>query len=631
MTDSKKAQTDSSHNLYIIMLAALGVVFGDIGTSPLYALKESFNPSHGVPLSVDAIFGIISIIFWSITIVVTIKYLHIVFRADNKGEGGVLALMAMAARAVKNTKRSNKWLITLGVFGACMFYGDVVITPAISVLSAIEGLSIAAPDLSHYIVPLGIIILFGIFLIQRFGTGTVGKLFGPIMLLWFGVLAILGIYNILKAPSILLALNPYYAFHFMVLHSMQAFTVLGVVVLVLTGAEALYADMGHFGKKPIRRVWIYFVMPALILNYIGQGANLLVNPEAVANPFYHMVPQSLLIPMIILSTFATIIASQAVISGAFSLTSQTILFGFLPRMRILHTSADERGQIYIPLVNWLLCILVIIVAIAFKGSDNLAAAYGIAVTATMLVTSILVTVVMYAVWKWKPIVVILVASCFFIIDLSFFSANLIKIVEGGWLPLLLGGLLFCLFMTWYTGRHTLRARVKDQGIPLIPFVESLMQNPPHRVEGTAVFLTGNVNTVPSAFLHNLKHNRILHERIFFLRVSTWDEPYVDDSKRLALTPLGHDIYQLRAAFGFKEVPDIHKVFELASNQFGMPFELMNTSFFISRETLVVKKMFGWSFLRSYVFAWMFQNGAKSSDFFSIPINRIVELGTKVEI
>ena len=620
-----------SQKLHIITLAALGVVFGDIGTSPLYALKECFSPEHGIAFSPDAVLGIISMLFWSITIVVSLKYVLFVMRADNNGEGGVLALMALSLRTAVSGSPRAKLLMMLGVFGACMFYGDVVITPAISVLSAVEGMDIAAPGTSHYVIPLTLVILIGLFLIQRHGTNLVGKLFGPIMFLWFISLGALGLYHILKAPDILVAINPYYAVHFMIEHSLQAFIVLGSVVLVLTGAEALYADMGHFGIRPIRFAWLYTVMPCLVINYFGQGANLLSNPEAIKNPFYLMVPDMLLVPMVVLATFATVIASQAVISGAFSLTSQAILLGFVPRMRILHTSEDERGQIYIPLINWMLLVLVVAVVLAFKKSDNLAAAYGVAVTTTMVITTMLAGVVMRAEWKWHPVLVTLVIGAFITVDLAFFTANLLKIADGGWFPLLLGGAAFFLLMTWYSGRMLLRMRIKDDGIPLEPFVEGLLAHPPHRVGGTAVFMTGNINTVPVALLHNLKHNRILHERVFFLKISIWDVPFVADEERLTLKDLGGNIYLLRAAFGFKEAPEVNKVLDLTSSQFGIEFELMDTSFFLARDTVVPSKLLGMSLWREQLFAWMYQNGAKPSDFFHIPANRVVELGTKVEI
>jgi len=630
-TQNSNSAGFKSSRFHIITLAALGIVFGDIGTSPLYALKECFSTEHGIPFTPAGVLGIISMLFWAITIVVSLKYVLFVMRADNNGEGGVLALMALSLRTAKNGSGRAKLLMMLGVFGACMFYGDVVITPAISVLSAVEGLEIATPGLSRYVVPLSLVILIALFLIQKHGTTVVGKLFGPVMFVWFLSLGLLGIYNVIKAPEILAAINPYYAFAFMQQHALQAFIVLGSVVLVLTGAEALYADMGHFGIRPIRFAWLFTVMPCLMLNYFGQGANLLTNPSAIQNPFYLMVPDALLLPMVFLATAATVIASQAVISGAFSLTSQAILLGFVPRMRILHTSEDERGQIYVPVINWMLLILVVAVVLAFKKSDNLAAAYGVAVTTTMLITTVLAAVVMRTVWKWNPFLVALVIGAFFIVDFAFFAANLLKIVDGGWFPLLLGGFAFFLLMTWYSGRMLLRERTKDEGIPLEPFVEGLLAHPPHRVEGTAVFMTGNVATVPVALLHNLKHNRILHKRVFFLKISIWDVPYVENDKRLTLKELGNDVYILRSAFGFKEAPDVHIVMALASSQFGLEFDVMDTSFFLARDTVIPSKIPGMQLWREKLFAWMYQNAAKPSDFFHIPVNRVVELGTKVEI
>ncbi|MFZ1181047.1 MAG: potassium transporter Kup [Herbaspirillum sp.] len=620
-----------SQKFHVITLAALGVVFGDIGTSPLYALKECFSPEHGIAFSRDAILGIISMLFWSITIVVSLKYVLFVTRADNNGEGGVLALMALALRTAVSGSLRARLLMVLGVFGACMFYGDAVITPAISVLSAVEGMAVAAPETSHYVIPLTLLILIGLFLIQRHGTSLVGKLFGPIMFVWFISLGALGLFHILKAPGILIAINPYHAVNFMMEHALQAFIVLGSVVLVLTGAEALYADMGHFGIRPIRFAWLYTVMPCLVLNYFGQGANLLAHPGAIRNPFYLMMPDVLLVPMVVLATFATVIASQAVIAGAFSLTSQAILLGFVPRMRILHTSEDNRGQIYIPLINWILLVLVVAVVLAFRKSDSLAAAYGVAVTTTMVITTILTAVVMRTEWKWHPALIALVIGAFFTVDMAFFTANLLKIAEGGWFPLLLGGAVFFLLMTWYLGRMLLRTRIKNDGIPLKPFIEGLLAHPPYRVDGTAVFLTGNINTVPVALLHNLKHNHILHKRVLLLKISIWDVPFVADAKRLMLKDMGGDIYLLRAAFGFKEAPKVNKVLELVTAQFDMKFDLMDTSFFLARETVVPSKLLGMSLWREHLFAWMYQNAAKPSDFFQIPANRIVELGSKVEI
>ncbi|RDK11064.1 potassium transporter Kup [Cupriavidus lacunae] len=614
-----------------LVIGAVGVVFGDIGTSPLYSLKECFSQEHGIPFSPEAVLGIISMLFWAMIIVVSLKYVMFVMRADNDGEGGVLALMALALRTAAPRSRMAHLLMMLGIFGACMFYGDAVITPAISVLSAVEGLEIAAPGLSHFVIPITLVILCALFFIQRSGTHAVGKLFGPIMVVWFIALGALGLLHLVKAPGILLAVSPHYAISFLMEHSLQAFVVLGSVFLVLTGAEALYADMGHFGARPIRYGWFVLVMPCLMLNYFGQGAMLLNNPANVSNPFYLMVPDMLQLPMVLLATAATVIASQAVISGAFSLTSQAIQLGFVPRMRIRYTSAAEIGQIYLPVINWILLVLVVIVVMAFKKSDNLAAAYGIAVTTTMVITTFLAAVVMRNVWKWNPVLVTLIGLSFLLVDLAFFAANLLKIAEGGWFPLLMGATAFFLLMTWYSGRKLLRARSLEDGIPLEPFIAGLLAHPPHRVEGTAVFLTGNTDSVPVSLLHNLKHNRVLHERVVFLTFVTRDIPYVDDDKRVSSKDLGGGVYILKSEYGFKETPDVQKVLDLADRKLGMHFELMETSFFIARESVIPSKLPGMPMWRESLFAWMHQNGAKPSDFFQIPANRVVELGTKVEI
>jgi len=614
-----------------LVIGAIGVVFGDIGTSPLYSLKECFSPDHGIPFSPDAVLGIISMLFWAFVIVVSLKYVLFVMRADNDGEGGILALMALALRTATPRSRMAKLIMMFGIFGACMFYGDAVITPAISVLSAVEGLEIAAPGLSHFVIPITVLILAMLFFIQRSGTHVVGRLFGPIMVVWFLALGALGLMHLLHAPEVLKAVSPVYAVSFLHDHALQAFIVLGSVFLVLTGAEALYADMGHFGIKPIRFAWFALVMPCLILNYFGQGAMLLGNPDAIENPFYLMVPSALQLPMVLLATAATVIASQAVISGAFSLTSQAIQLGFMPRMRIRYTSAAEIGQIYLPVINWILLVLVICVVLAFKKSDNLAAAYGIAVTTTMVITTFLAALVMRNVWKWNPALVTMISLLFLVVDLSFFAANLLKVAEGGWFPLLMGATAFFLLMTWYSGRKLLRARSLEDGIPLEPFIAGLLAHPPHRVEGTAVFLTGNTESVPVSLLHNLKHNRVLHERVVFLQFVTRDIPYVDDDHRLTCKDLGGGVFILKSEYGFKETPDVQKVLDLAQRKLGMEFELMETSFFIARESVIPSKLPGMSMWRESLFAWMHQNGAKPSDFFSIPANRVVELGTKVEI
>ena len=627
----KNTPVHSKGSLAGLTLAAIGVVFGDIGTSPLYALKECFSPDHGIPFSVDAIYGVISMVFWAFLIVVSLKYVLFVMRANNHGEGGILALMAMALRTAPTGSKRAFGLLMVGVFGACMFYGDAVITPAISVLSAVEGLEIVSEDFTRYVIPVTIVILVGLFLIQKRGTSVVGILFGPVMLIWFFILGLMGVYNLIDNPQILLAVNPYYAVHFMYQHSLEAVIVLGAVFLVLTGAEALYADMGHFGIRPIRYAWFFITMPCLLLNYFGQGAMLINNPEAISNPFFLMVPEAYTFTLVILATLATVIASQAVISGAYSMTSQAILLGFVPRMKISHTSDREVGQIYMPAINWALLVLVVIVVLAFKKSENLAAAYGIAVTTTMVATTLLAAIVMKIVWKWHSILVTAVIGSFLIVDLSFFAANLLKILEGGWFPLMLGGICFLLLMTWYQGRRLIREKAVENGIPLESFVSSLLAHPPHRVDGTAVFLTAHVDYVPVAMLHNLKHNRVLHKRVIFLKVSIWDVPFVSDEDRITIKDMGGGIFLVRAIYGFKETPDIQNVLNLLDAQYEMKFDLMETSFFLARDTVVASGIPGMALWREHLFAWMFQNAAKPSDFYQIPTNRVVELGAKIEI
>jgi KUP system potassium uptake protein len=512
-----------------------------------------------------------------------------------------------------------------------MFYGDAVITPAISILSAVEGLEVVSPELKRYVIPITLIILIGLFLIQRRGTSVVGILFGPIMVIWFLVLGLMGLVNIVDYPQILTAVNPYFAYIFLYEHSLEAFIVLGAVFLVLTGAEALYTDMGHFGIKPIRYVWFFITLPCLLLNYFGQGALLISHPEAISNPFFLMVPESVVFALVLLATVATVIASQAVISGTYSMTSQAILLGFIPKMKIAYTSDNEIGQIYMPTINWLLLFMVVVVVVTFKSSENLAAAYGIAVTTTMIIDTILAAVVMSVVWKWNPVFIALVIGAFIVVDLSFFSANLLKIAEGGWFPILVGSICFLFLMTWYQGRKILREKAIQSGIPLESFVQSLQAHPPHRVEGTAVFLTAHVDYVPVAMLHNLKHNRILHERVIFLKISVWDVPYVEDHERLTFKDMGSGMYLVRAIYGFKETPDVIKILELVSKEFDVECDLMDTSFFLARDTVIPSAIPGMALWREKLFAWMFQNSAKPADFFQIPTNRVVELGAKIEI
>ncbi|MCO5399680.1 potassium transporter Kup [Ralstonia soli] len=617
--------------LMATMVGAIGVVFGDIGTSPLYALKECFNPEHGVPFSDQTVYGILSMLFWAMTLVVSIKYVLFVMRADNNGEGGILALTALAMRASSGSARFTRTLMLLGLLGAAMFYGDAVITPAISVLSAIEGMEIMAPALQTWVLPLALVVLIALFLIQKQGTHVVGRLFGPIMVIWFVLLGLMGLVSVVKSPQILVALSPVYAIEFGFRHTVLAFVVFGSVFLALTGAEALYADMGHFGARPIRYAWFYIAMPCLLLNYFGQGALLLREPSAVQNPFFLLMPNWAVGPMVVLATAATVIASQAVISGAFSMTAQAVHLGYAPRMKILYTSDVEIGQIYVPVVNYILLLLVVAVVLAFGKSDNLAAAYGIAVTTTMVLTTGLVTVVMRNAWKWSLPLVACIGAVFLAVDLSFFSANLLKIAAGGWFPLLLGGLIFFLMVTWHTGTQLLKARNVEGGIPLEPFMEGLLRHPPYRVDGTAVYLTPSIEFVPLALLHNLKHNHVLHKRVLFIHFRTLAVPYVDPAKRMVIKTLGDNIYTAVVDFGFKETPAVDEIVRSAGERLGIVFEDMETSFFITRATVVPSPLPGMAMWRESLFAWMQHNSAKPSDFFRIPANRLVELGSKVEI
>jgi len=617
--------------LSVLVLSAIGVVFGDIGTSPLYALKECFSPEHGIPFTHAAVFGIISMIFWALIMVVTVKYVIFVLRADNNGEGGVLSLMALALRSARDKPTYYLFVLMLGALGACMLLGESVITPAISVLSAVEGLEVIEPDMKHVVIPCTIVIIIALFAVQSYGTAIVGKFFGPIMLIWFLTIAIVGAHSVWHNPTILWAVSPMYAVDFIREHTLQAYIVMGSVVLVVTGVEALYLDMGHFGSKPVRLAWLLVTLPALLINYFGQGALLMSNPDAISNPFFMMLPEWSLWPMVILATIATVIASQAVISGAFSLANQAILLGFMPRMVIQHTSDTERGQIYMPMVNWVLLALVIFTVIQFRESGNLAAAYGISVTTTMLITTTLLGIVMAKEWNIKPLYVALLIMMFFVIDFSFWTANLIKVKDGGWYPLMLGAACFLMLTTWYKGRKLLRDRVVNDSIRLPDFIAALLAHPPHRVEGTAVFLTAHIDFTPVALLHNLKHNRVLHQRVIFLKLSIWDVPYVRDEDRLTINDMGGNIYIVRAVHGFKETPDMNNVLALMEKQQGLKLELNDTSFFLARDTIVPSKLPGMAIWRERLFGWMMQNAAKPSDFFKIPANRVVELGTKIEI
>ena len=618
-------------SLMALAVLAIGIVFGDIGTSPLYALKACFDPVSGIPLNQESVYGVLSMIFWTFVIVVSLKYVAFVMRANNHGEGGILALMALALRTAKQGSAQAMAIMVMGVLGSCLFYGDAVITPAISVLSAIEGLSVVSEDFTHVVLPITLVILIGLFLFEKKGTEIVGILFGPIMVVWFVVIGAMGAYQIAQGPEILMAFSPWYALTFMVQNSAIAFTVTGAVFLVVTGAEALYADMGHFGIRPIRYAWFLLVMPALLLNYFGQGALVLRDAQTVSNPFFLMVPQYLTLPVVILSAVATVIASQACISGAYSMTSEAILLGFVPRMKVVHTSEREIGQIYVPFINWVLCVIVVIVVLMFRKSDNLAAAYGIAVSSTMLITSLLSALVMHKSWKWRRTTVTLIVGSFLLVDAGFFASNLSKILEGGWFPLVIASVLFLLMMTWYQGRQLLRTRAINNGIGLEDFIPSLLQHPPHRVEGTSVFLTAHIDFVPPALLHTLKHYKVLHEQVIFLKMSIWDIPYVNHQRRISIKEMSKGIYLVRAVYGFKEAPDIGLLMDALRQEHGIDCPPMETSFFMGRDSLVIKKIPQMSIWRESLFVWMMQNAARSSDFFRVDPNHLVEIGTKIEL
>ena len=622
---------NSSGRVGALAFAALGVVFGDIGTSPLYAMKETFGGIHALPLDRLHVLGVLSLVFWSITLVVSIKYVVIIMRADNRGEGGSLALLALLIEAVAK----KQWLVpiisTLGIFAAAMFYGDSIITPAISVLSAVEGLQVAAPDLEHYVLPLTLVILVLLFLIQRHGTGKVGSWFGPIMLIWFVAMAALGIRGIALRPEVLLALSPHYAAVFIAHDGWSAFLALGSVVLAVTGAEALYADMGHFGRLPIRLAWYLLVLPALLLNYFGQGGALLANPDTMYNPFFLIGPEWSTMPLVILATMATVIASQAVISGAFSITRQAIQLGYVPRMMIKHTSEKEMGQIYIPFLNWTLMIFVALLVLGFKTSSNLAAAYGLAVTCTMVIDTLLITGVMALLWKWPRRRIMIVAGLFMTVDLAFFMANTVKIPHGGWFPLALALVIFLLLTTWKKGRLLLAKRMRKIAIPVEDF-HAMIGERVVRVPGTAIFLTAAQEGAPSALLHNLKHNKVLHERVVLLTVLTENVPYVPTEQRVRSEDLGNNISRVILRFGFMQAPNIPRTLTNAkADDLGFQYTAMAASFFLSREMIIPSVRPGMFIWREHLFAWMARNAAGAMTFFRLPTNQVIELGTQIEI
>ncbi|WP_414648307.1 low affinity potassium transporter Kup [Cedecea sp.] len=610
-----------------VTLAAIGVVYGDIGTSPLYTLRECLTSEKGISLSHSAIFGFLSLIFWLLVLVVSIKYICVVMRADSDGEGGILTLMSLAVR-----KLDKRWVpasIFLGLVGGSFFYGDGVITPAISVLSAIEGLEIIAPSLDHLIIPLALIVLTVLFAIQKHGTGSVGKLFAPVMVLWFLTLALLGIGGILRHPQILQAMNPYWAVNFFFEYKAVSFFALGMVVLSVTGAEALYADMGHFGKKPIRIAWFTLVGPSLVLNYFGQGALLLVDPTAIDNPFFLLAPQWALIPLLLIATLATVIASQAVISGVFSLTRQAVRLGYLPPMRIIYTSDQESGQIYIPTVNWLLYAAVLIVIISFKHSGNLASAYGIVVTGTMALTSILLSIVAVKNWGWPRHWGLIMLLAMLVIDIPLFGANLIKLVSGGWLPVALGLIILLLMLTWKSERSRLIHRLRDNQEGFTALINSLETTPQQRVSGTAVLMERTPYALPLVLLHNLKHNKVLHERIVLLTVATADAPYVHNVKRVTIEQLSPSFWRVVARYGWRETPDVTDILYRCGLE-GLSFSMNETSFFLSRDTLVLGRRPWYLRIRGRVFQALQRNSLRAPELFRIPPNRVIELGAQIE-
>src|SRR5450755_2838878 len=632
-SSQKRSEIQTGHassSASALALGALGVVYGDIGTSPLYVMKTVFDPVNGLALSSANIIGIVSLIFWSLMVVVSLKYVTLIMRADNHGEGGIMALLALAARSVADRPRLRHMLLMAGVFGAALFYGDGVITPAISVLSAVEGLELALPALTPYVVQITLAVLIALFLVQKRGTAGIGAVFGPVMIAWFLVLAVTGVIQVIQNPVILTALNPLSGLDFALRHRGVAFVALGSVVLALTGAEALYADMGHFGATPIRCSWFVFVMPALVLNYLGQGALLLRTPQALENPFYRMFPGWALVPMVLLATVATVIASQAVISGAFSMTKQAVQLGFLPRMRIIHTSDREVGQIYVPALNTALLAAVVIAVISFRSSTALGAAYGIAVTGTMLITTLLTFYVLRHAWKFALVPSLLATGFFFLVDATFFAANLLKITEGGWFPLLLGAMVFAAMTTWAKGRQLLATSLRADAIELEPFMKSVLREPPMRAPGTAVFMNAEADLTPTALLHNLKHNSVLHESNVFVTVINQEVPFVDEKEQVSARLLCESCWVVTVRFGFKDEVDIPKALELLKGQ-GVLLEPMRTSYFLSRATVIPTLGGGMADWREKLFANMHRNASSTADFLNLPTNRVIELGAKVQI
>jgi KUP system potassium uptake protein len=619
----------SKSSLTALTLGAIGVVYGDIGTSVLYAVKEVFGSGH-VPFTPDNVYGIMSIFFWTLTTIVSVKYVTLVLRADNNGEGGLVAMLALALQSVKDRPGLRKLLLIVGIFGTCLFYGDGVITPAISVLSAVEGLEVISPNFTKAVIPLTLVILFLLFFVQKRGTTGIGKFFGPIMVVWLITLSVLGVSQIATQPEILWALSPHYALMFIWEQPGTTFIILGAVVLCVTGGEALYADMGHFGKKPIRLAWFSTVMPALTLNYFGQGALLLKNPEAVKNPFFMMAPDWALLPLVGLATLATVIASQALITGAFSVTKQVIQLGYLPRLQVQHTSVKETGQIYMPFVNWGLFVAIVLAVVLFKSSSNLAAAYGIAVCTDMLITTVLTFFVIRYAWKLPLALCVGASGFFFVVDLAFWSSNLLKLFDGGWFPLAIGGVIFLLMMTWNDGRRLLNISRSADAFKLTDFLEAVFVAPPARVEGTAVFLTAEIGNVPNALLHNLKHNKVLHRQNLFVTVRNHEVPWIRLDKRIEIEALKHDCWQVIVNYGFKNDPDLPKALMQIKGH-GADLDPMMTSYFLSRDIVIPTIGGGMATWREKLFAQMHLNASAAAEFLKLPNNSVVELGSKIEI
>jgi KUP system potassium uptake protein len=628
MSVKQSSQTQGQVNT--LALSAIGVVFGDIGTSPLYAVKEVFH--GGLPTDATHVLGVLSLIFWAITLVVTTKYAIFIMRADNKGEGGIMALMALALQGSKDNPQHKKFIVTIGLLGAALFYGDSMITPAISVLSAVEGLHIVAPRLDHYVLLITIVVLSVLFVIQTRGTGKVGRMFAPIMCFWFATLGVLGAANIVQHPDVLMAVNPYYALSLLFELGWKGFLIMGAVVLAITGAEALYADMGHFGLKPIRRAWFSFVFPALLLNYFGQGALLLSNPKAVENPFYLMAPHWATYPLLILATLSTVIASQAVISGAFSVTRQAIQLGYCPRMNVRHTSGDEMGQVYVPAVNWLLMVSVFILVLSFRSSSALASAYGIAVTGTMIVDTVLAFIVIQALWQWNKPTSITFLSTFLIIDLMFLASNSLKIPHGGWLPLVVGAVLFLIMTTWIRGKELLARYLDERRVLFEELEQHLKEHPLVTVPGTAIYMARSVHGVPQVLLHNLEHNHVMHEKLIVLTIVTREEPYVEEAHRVKIRMFGDsgNFYRVKLYFGFQEEQDVRRALQLCCHE-GLNIDQKTVSFFIGSEKLSFRRKSPMPKWRRSLFSFLTHNSSSAIEYFKIPVDRVIELGIRIEL